>query len=81
MSPGKQLKSFNVIALIGFILCLILNGNFNGLDGPNGMLANADKKGVDLLFLKDKFILKDKKGSIVIADDKKCCECPHYHHY
>lgn len=76
-----QMRSFKMIAIIGFAMLLILNGNLKRPDGSNGLLASADKKGVDLLFLKDKFILKDKKGSIVIADDKKCCECPHYHHY
>lgn len=81
VKPGKRVRSCNLFALIGFMVLLIFNGNFHPLDGPNGLLASADKKGVDLLFLKDKFILKDKKGSIVISDEKNCCECPNYHHF
>lgn len=45
---------------------------------PGGMLVAASKK-TDILFLKGKFILKDKKGAIVISDDKKPCECSHYY--
>lgn len=41
------------------------------------LLAEAKQKS-DILFLKGKFILKDKKGSIVISDEKKC-HCPHYY--
>lgn len=48
-----------------------------GPNNANNVLVAAKKK-TDILFLKGKFILKDKKGSIVISDDKKPCHCPHY---
>lgn len=51
--------------------------NFDVTQNQNKMLVSANKK-TDILFLKGKFILKDKKGSIVISDDKKPCHCPHY---
>ena len=55
-------------------ISLVLSMSF----APAGnTLVSAEKKS-DILFLKGKFILKDKKGSIVISDDKKPCHCPHY---
>ena len=67
--------------LIGALIAIGIVFMINiSLDGNNNspMLAEAAKKGTDILFLKGKFILKDKKGSIVIADEKKC-HCPHYY--
>lgn len=45
---------------------------------PNENMLVSARKQSDILFLKGKFILKDKRGSIVISDDKKC---PCYGHY
>lgn len=55
---------------------MILTISFN----PNneGSVFVMAKKETDILFLKGKFILRDKKGSIVISDDKKPCHCSHY---
>lgn len=57
-------------------IILAISASFSP-NGGNQMLVEAGKK-TDILFLKGKFILKDKKGSIVISDDKKPCHCPHY---
>lgn len=65
-----------ILTLVAMALLFMMNVSFNGY-GDNIMLANAEKK-TDILFLKGKFILKNKKGSIVVADDKKC-HCPHYY--
>ena len=46
-----------------------------GKSGASLLVANAEKMR-DILFLKGKFILKDKKGSIVISDDSNKCHCP-----
>lgn len=70
-NPGFLLITVSLVGL------LILSATFSPT-GPNSLMSMAEKK-TDILFLKGKFILKDKKGSIVIADDKKCCECPHHH--
>ena len=62
-----------VYLFVFVVLSLVLSTNFS----PNGnMLVNAKSKS-DILFLKGKFILRDKKGSIVISDDKKPCHCSH----
>lgn len=58
------------------ISVMILSLSFGSNNGANNALVAA-KKQTDILFLKGKFILKDKKGSIVISDEKKC-HCPHY---
>lgn len=66
-----------------FVLFMLVALSFALISlSPNGSnLALAEKK-ADILFVKGKFILKDKKGSIVISEDKKC-HCPpkhsHYH--
>lgn len=64
-----------VVILATFIMQFSPNS-----EQATSMLAEAGKqKGTDILFLKGKFILKDKKGSIVISDDKKPCHCGHYY--
>ena len=70
MRQASLLSALLAIALV-FMIHISLNGNGN-------MLASAKSKNTDILFLKGKFILKDKKGSIVISDEKKC-HCPHYY--
>ncbi|KAG9510261.1 Cystathionine gamma-lyase, partial [Fragariocoptes setiger] len=44
-------------------------------EGPIAVEAGKSKS--DIMFLKGKFVLRDKKGVVVIADEKKC-HCPHY---
>lgn len=61
-----------LVVVVGLILM-----NVGG--DTSRMLAAAGKSKSDILFLKGKFILKDKKGSIVISDEKKPCHCPHYY--
>lgn len=70
-------KLNNLIALLAISLVLIANC----LHPQTG--AEAKKHKSDILFLKGKFILKDKKGSVVIADDshKKPCHCGHSYFY
>lgn len=66
------------IYLFAFVaLFLLLNIGFSQNGPGNQMLVAAEKKTTDILFLKGKFIMKDKKGAIVISDEKKC-HCPHY---
>lgn len=73
MSP-RSAKRFVYLLVFVALTSFILNVSL----APNGgALVGAEKKS-DILFLKGKFILKDKKGSIIISDDKKC-ECPHYY--
>lgn len=62
-------KKSPVFFLVLLAMALVLNLGF--APGGNEMMAAAEKKS-DILFLKGKFILRDKKGSIVISDDKKC---------
>lgn len=70
-------SSTYLLAFVAITLVFMLNVcSFDG-QSNNIMLANAEKK-TDILFLKGKFILKNKKGSIVISDEKKC-HCPHYY--
>lgn len=68
----KLIYLFMFVAMSVMVLSITFAPN-NG----NNVLVTA-KKNTDILFLKGKFILKDKKGSIVISDDKKPCHCPHY---
>lgn len=64
-----------IYLLLLISLAFALNISF--APNSNNMLARAEKK-TDILFLKGKFIMKDKKGAIVISDEKKHCHCPHY---
>lgn len=64
-------KSKKIVLLLIFIAIM---ASLSQLE-LRGALVEAKK--TDILFLKGKFILKDKKGSIVISDDK--CHCPHYY--
>lgn len=67
-----------MIYLFAFVaLILVLNIGFEPNGSNKHMLVAAEKK-TDILFLKGKFIMKDKKGAIVISDEKKC-HCPHYY--
>lgn len=77
MQLHNMRSSTYLLAFVAITLVFMLN--VCSFDGQNNniMLANAEKK-TDILFLKGKFILKNKKGSIVIADEKKC-HCPHYY--
>lgn len=71
-------KLVNLMALVA--VALILIGSC--LHPQTG--AEAKKHKSDILFLKGKFILKDKKGAVVIADDhhhKKPCHCGHSYFY
>lgn len=70
MRQTTLINVFVAIVLV-FMINISLDGNSNNI-----LLASARKK-TDILFLKGKFILKDKKGSIVISDEKKC-HCPSY---
>jgi len=66
-------KLVYLILILG--LSLLLEGNLT----PGGnTLVGAEKK-TDILFVKGKFIMKNKKGAIVIADEKKPCHCPKYY--
>lgn len=67
----------SIFYLLLFIAATLL-ANLQDSANQGTMLVAASKK-TDILFLKGKFILKDKKGSIVISDDKKPCGCPHYY--
>lgn len=67
-----------IMALASFVFLNIGLFPLSSSSSTNKMLVSARQKS-DILFLKGKFILKDKKGSIVISDDKKPCECPHYY--
>lgn len=64
---------FATLSLVLVNISLTPNGR-----GSTSMLVAAEKK-TDILFLKGKFIMKNKKGSIVISDEKKDCHCPHYY--
>lgn len=76
MFANNENKFVYLLALIAFTSMILLN--VVSVDNNNRMLVSAEKK-TDILFLKGKFILKDKKGAIVISDDhKKPCHCPHY---
>lgn len=72
---SKSMQATYLIAFLAITLAFMMNLSLDG-GNKNIMLASASKK-TDILFLKGKFILKDKKGSIVISDEKKC-HCPHY---
>lgn len=76
-SRGNTRSSTYLLAFVAITLVLMLNVALDGQSGRGVMLASAEKK-TDILFLKGKFIMKNKKGSIVIADEKKC-HCPHYY--
>lgn len=67
-------KLINVLALI--VASLVLLASFH----QSQLGVEANKKS-DILFLKGKFVLKDKRGSIVISDEKKPCSCGHYGYY
>lgn len=70
-----NLKLVYLITIFAISLILHMSPSHDG----SGNFVAANKKGTDILFLKGKFILKDKKGAIVISDDKKPCHCPHYY--
>lgn len=63
-----------MFAMIAMASLILINISTN----RNQFSLVAGEKKTDILFLKGKFILKDKKGSIVISDDKKPCHCPSY---
>lgn len=66
-----------LVYLLGFISLSVLA--MMQVWSSSSLLVSAKEKS-DILFLKGKFILKDKKGSIVISDEKKACHCPmHYY--
>lgn len=79
---AKKMIQFNrrrVIYLFAFVaLIMVLNIGFSPDGSSRQMLVAAEKK-TDILFLKGKFIMKDKKGAIVISTDEKKCHCPHYY--
>jgi len=83
MSPFRAEKKAVYYVWCFVAICLLMSlADFDGKnDGPNKLgrilFADASKKS-DILFLKGKFILKDKKGTIVISDEKKC-HCPQYY--
>ena len=73
---SKQIVRLVCLAVALLVAFLSVGSNLNG-DNNNLMLADAKK--TDILFLKGKFVLRDKKGSIVISDEKKPCHCGYYY--
>lgn len=79
-----KMRHTSMVVCTLIALCLVFMINISTThDGNSGkaggvMLAEARPQMSDILFLKGKFILKDKRGSIVIADDKKC-HCPQHY--
>lgn len=69
-------KLVYMIFLVGFFLAFTLDPISELGSGTGSLMAVAEKKS-DILFVKGKFIMKDKKGTVIL-EDKKDCDCERF---